>query len=65
MYSSGSKSVDTVIIDGKVVLDHGEFQHFDEEALLNKAIAGSKAMLKRMGHTVQKNQRPTPGSTRK
>lgn len=64
IYSSGSKSVDSVIIDGKVILDHGEFQHFDEEALLAQINAGSKAMLKRMGHEVEKNRRPTPGSMR-
>ena len=64
IYSSGSKSVDSVIIDGKVILDHGEFQHFDEQALLAQVNAGSKAMLKRMGHEVEKNQRPTPGSMR-
>ena len=64
IYSSGSKSVNSVIIDGKVILDNGEFQHFDEEALLAQFNAGSKAMLKRMGHEVEKNQRPTPGSMR-
>jgi cytosine/adenosine deaminase-related metal-dependent hydrolase len=64
IYSSGSKSVDSVIIDGKVILDHGEFQHFDEQALLAQVNAGSKAMLKRMGHAVEKNRRPTPGSIR-
>ena len=64
IYSSGSKSVDTVIIDGKVILDQGEFQHFDEQALLAQVNAGSRAMLKRMGHEVEKNQRPTPGSMR-
>jgi len=65
MYSSGSKSVDTVIIDGRVILDRGEFAHFDEQALLAQVNAGSKAMLKRMGHMVARNQRPTPGSIRK
>ena len=65
MYSSGSKSVDTVIIDGKVILDRGEFAHFDEQALLAQVNTGSKTMLKRMGHQVARNQRPTPGSIRK
>jgi cytosine/adenosine deaminase-related metal-dependent hydrolase len=65
IYSSGSKSVNSVIIDGKVILDNGEFQHFDEEALLAQFNAGSKAMLKRMGHEVEKNRRPTPGSMRR
>jgi 5-methylthioadenosine/S-adenosylhomocysteine deaminase len=62
MYSAGSKSVDTVIIDGKVILDRGEFEHFDEQALLAKAIEASRKMLLRMGHVVQKNQRPVRGS---
>ena len=65
MYSAGSKSIDTVIIDGKVVLLHGEFCNFDEKDLLAQAVAASTRMLKRMGHTVQGNQRPVPGSIRK
>jgi hypothetical protein len=46
-------------------LDRGEFAHFDEQDLLAQVNAGSKAMLKRMGHQVARNQRPTPGSIRK
>jgi 5-methylthioadenosine/S-adenosylhomocysteine deaminase len=64
IYSSGAKSVDSVIIDGKVVLDRGEFPHFDEQSLLAQATIGSKALLKRMGHTVQKNQRIDAGPRR-
>lgn len=52
MYSSGSKSVDTVIIDGKVILRKGEFVNFDEQALLAQAVAASQGMLERMGHKV-------------
>lgn len=52
MYSSGSKSVDTVIIDGKVILHKGEFVNFDEQALLAQAVAASQGMLERMGHKV-------------
>lgn len=64
MYSSGSKSVSTVIIDGKIILENGEFCHFDERALLSQAVDASTHMLKRMGHIVQKNKRPVPGSIR-
>lgn len=62
MYSSGAKSVHTVIIDGKIVLEEGVFPHIDEQSLLAQAVAGSKALLKRMGQDVQKNQRILRGN---
>jgi 5-methylthioadenosine/S-adenosylhomocysteine deaminase len=64
IYSSGSKSIDSVIINGKVVLDKGVFRTIDEEKELANAVAASYSLLKRMGHSVAKNQRPVPGSTR-
>jgi hypothetical protein len=53
-----------VIINGKVVLDKGVFRTIDEEKELANAVAASYSLLKRMGHSVAKNQRPVPGSTR-
>ncbi len=32
IYSAGSSTVDTVVVDGRVVLRHGEFPHLDEES---------------------------------
>ena len=48
-YASGSKSVDTVIVDGKVVLDGGVFAKLDERALLMAINEASLALLSRMG----------------
>jgi cytosine/adenosine deaminase-related metal-dependent hydrolase len=59
MYSARSKSVATVIIDGKVILDRGEFPHLDEEALLARVAEGSRQLLRRMGYTVEANRRPS------
>ncbi len=59
MYSAGSKSLSTVIIDGRVILDRGEFPGLDEDALLAQITEGSRALLRRMGHTVEVNRRPS------
>ena len=55
VYAAGSSTVDTVLIDGRVVLRHGQFPHLDEEALLRRAIERSGALLARMGYTVGPN----------
>lgn len=56
MYSSRSKSVLTVIVDGKVVLEDGAFVELDEPRLLAQINEVSLAMLRRMGHTVEPNR---------
>jgi 5-methylthioadenosine/S-adenosylhomocysteine deaminase len=56
IYSSGSKSVHSVIINGKVVLDAGQFVSIDEEELLSAVGNASKALLGRMGIRVAANQ---------
>lgn len=61
MYSGRSKSVSTVVIDGRVVLDRGKFASLDEAALLDEIQAGSRRLLQRMGLAVQRNRRPTRG----
>jgi 5-methylthioadenosine/S-adenosylhomocysteine deaminase len=49
MYSSLSKSVSTVIVDGKVVLQDGAFTELDEVRCLAQVNAASHALLERMG----------------
>jgi cytosine/adenosine deaminase-related metal-dependent hydrolase len=55
-YSSRSKSVYTVIINGKVVLEEGLFLDLDEKAIFAEARKASQALLARMGHTVEPNR---------
>ena len=59
-YSSRSKSVDTVVVNGKVVLDRGVFPHLDEAALLAEVNAASRALLSRMGVTIEPNRVARP-----
>ena len=60
-YASGSKSVDTVIVDGKVVLDGGVFTGLDERALLQAIDEASRALLSRMGrYPSEPNRIPRP-----
>lgn len=48
-YASGSKSVDTVIVNGKIVLDGGRFTTVDENDMLQTINEASLALLSRMG----------------
>lgn len=56
VYSARSKSVHTVIVDGRIVLEDGAFVALDEEGLLARINEASRAMLRRMGHTVEPNR---------
>ena len=56
MYASRSKSVHTVIVNGRVVLDAGRFPDLDEAALLAEIDAASRGLLKRMGFDVPANR---------
>ena len=56
IYASRSKSVHTVIVNGRVVLDEGRFPHLDEPALLAQIDAASRGLLKRMGFDVPANR---------
>ena len=56
IYSARSKSVWTVIVDGRVVLENGAFVDLDEAQLLAQINAASATMLRRMGHTVERNR---------
>jgi 5-methylthioadenosine/S-adenosylhomocysteine deaminase len=54
--SSGSKSVHTVIVDGKVVLEEGSFVNIDEERLLFQINQATTSILDRMGYQVEPNR---------
>ena len=56
MYASRSKSVHTVIVNGRVILDAGRFPHLDEPALLAQIDAASRGLLKRMGYDAPANR---------
>jgi 5-methylthioadenosine/S-adenosylhomocysteine deaminase len=55
-YSSRAKSVYTVIIDGKVVLDRGSFPGLDEAETLAHINEASLALISRMGKTIEPNR---------
>lgn len=59
-YASGAKSVRTVIVAGKVVLDDGVFVTIDEKAALAEINKASLALLKRMGTPIEPNRIPRP-----
>lgn len=63
-YASRSKSVHTVIINGKVVLDAGEFPAFRERELLREIGRASASLLKRMGVAVEPNRIDRPARSR-
>jgi cytosine/adenosine deaminase-related metal-dependent hydrolase len=53
VHASRSKSVRTVIVDGRVVLEAGVFPHLDEPALLARIDAAAQGLLARMGVTAR------------
>jgi 5-methylthioadenosine/S-adenosylhomocysteine deaminase len=57
MYSAGSKSVNTVIVNGKVVLRDGGFTTIDEAAVLRDVQSASDALFTRMGRASEPNRR--------
>lgn len=63
-YSSRSKSVHTVIINGRIVLEAGEFTSLDERELLRDIGRASASLLKRMGVRAERNRVPRPGRIR-
>jgi 5-methylthioadenosine/S-adenosylhomocysteine deaminase len=56
MYSSGSKSIRSVIVDGRVVLEDGRFTTLDETEAFARIGQASRAVLGRMGHRVEPNR---------
>ncbi len=63
-YASGSKSVNTVIVDGKVVLEDGAFAALDEKTLLAEINKASLALLARMGCRIEPNRIDRPWRAR-
>jgi cytosine/adenosine deaminase-related metal-dependent hydrolase len=63
-YASRSKSVHTVIINGKIVLQEGAFPGFRESELLREIGKASTGLLKRMGVTPEPNRVDRPGRRR-
>ena len=59
-YSSRSKSVHTVIVDGKVVLEEGAFVGIDEPEMLANINEASLALISRMGKTIEPNRVARP-----
>ncbi len=57
-YSSRSKSVHTVIVDGRVVLEDGRFVDLDEPEILAEINEASLALIGRMGKTIEPNRLP-------
>ncbi|MSP50852.1 MAG: amidohydrolase [Alphaproteobacteria bacterium] len=53
VYSATGKSVDTVIIDGRIVLRHGALLTIDEEDVKRRLAAASRAWRKRAGLTLR------------
>jgi cytosine/adenosine deaminase-related metal-dependent hydrolase len=51
VFSARSRSIRSVIVDGRVVLDEGRFPHLDEPALLARIDEGAHALWRRMGYT--------------
>ncbi len=56
IYSSGSKSVHTVIVAGRVVLQGGEFATVDEGRILHDVQRASISLLARMDRRVEPNR---------
>lgn len=63
-YSSRSKSVHTVIINGRVVLEAGQFPAFNERELLREIGRASASLLKRMGVPIEANRVGRPARQR-
>ncbi|MFO1075859.1 MAG: amidohydrolase family protein [Geminicoccaceae bacterium] len=58
-YASRSKSVHTVVIDGRIVLEEGRFAALDERRLLAEVRRASAGLFRRMGVRAEPNA-PTP-----
>ena len=53
VYSAQSTGVDTVMVDGEVILQGGEFTRVDEEAEYREIDRAARALYKRMGFAIQ------------
>jgi 5-methylthioadenosine/S-adenosylhomocysteine deaminase len=63
VYTGSQSNVDTVVIDGRVVLEHGEFTTIDEEALVREVNERALALSQRVGtFRLTRGRRFTPFS---
>jgi len=53
VYSAQSTGVDTVMVNGEVILERGEFTRVDEEAEYREIDRSARALYKRMGFEIQ------------
>jgi 5-methylthioadenosine/S-adenosylhomocysteine deaminase len=53
VYSARAKSVDTVIVDGKIIVANGRSTRVDEEAIYEEARRAARALLKRMNWPIE------------
>jgi hypothetical protein len=52
-YSGRAKSVDTVVVDGKVIVERGHSTQVDEQAVYERARAAARRLLKRMNWPIE------------
>ena len=52
VYSAQSKTVDTVLIDGEIVLREGRFVTFDEEAAYEAIDRAARSLIERLGFSI-------------
>ena len=63
VYTGSQSNVDTVVIDGRVVLEHGEFTTIDEEAFVREVNERALALSQRVGtFRLTRGRRFTPFS---
>ena len=62
VYATQSKSVDTVIVDGRVVVERGHSTQVDEERVYREVTAAARRVYKRMGDLNPSPRRPAPAS---
>jgi 5-methylthioadenosine/S-adenosylhomocysteine deaminase len=53
VYSGRAKSVDTVIVDGKVIVANGHSTRVDEQAVYERARVAARGLLKRMNWSIE------------
>ena len=61
VYTGSQQNVDTVVVDGEVVLDAGRFPHIDEAAFVREVHERSLALAQRVGtFRLMRGRRFTP-----
>jgi 5-methylthioadenosine/S-adenosylhomocysteine deaminase len=61
VFQSGQSNVDTVVIDGRLVLENGRFTQVDEDAVVREVQGRALALSRRVGtHWLAKGRRLTP-----